>query len=1150
MRVSADKLVLSPTDLAAFLGCRHRTGLDMAAARGALTRPHFDDPKLELLFARGDLHEAAYIDSLRTDDRSVVDLKGEMDSVKAARHTIEAMEAGADVIVQATFLEPEWHGRADVLERVPMPSRFGAWSYQVTDTKLARETRPGAILQLCLYSEMLTKIQDLAPEFFHVVTPDPVTPRESYRFEDYRAYFRLVRDQLLATAVQSADAVTAAYYPEPVDLCESCAWFSVCAAKRRQDDHLSLVAGISRVQRRELEAHDAGTLTALASLPLPIPFKPARGTTDGFGRVREQARVQLASRDLDVPVFEHLPVEPGFGLTRLPDPSPGDLFLDLEGDLFAREGGREYLFGVVSLDPDGTARYQAYWGVNDTDERRAFEAVMDLIAASQAVHEGMHVYHYAPYEPSAFKRLMGRYATHEAELDGLLRGERLVDLYGVVKQGLRVGADRYSIKNLEPLYGYVRGVDLRQAGRYIKAMEVALESSNTEALVPEVWAGVEAYNRDDCLSTFHLRNWLEERRAALEAEGTAVPRPQQAEEEAPAVVDERAARVEALRARLIGGLPAEAADRSAEQQSRWILAYLLDWHRREAKAGWWEYYRLRDLPDPELLDEAKAVAGLEFVDRVELVLSKRNKPTGSVVDRYRFPIQEFEISVGDKLELRDEKGFGEVQSVDRAERTIDVKKGPTQADNHPSSAFVHDQVRTQVMEDALYAIADRVASAGTLATVAGEPDRAGRDLLLAGAPRLVGGMFDGTDSSVAAAIRAVLALDESVLAIQGPPGSGKTYAGARMICALVRAGKKVGVTANSHKVIRNLLDAVAVAASKEGLTIALGHKRGDESDVGAGFVVEFDKNPEAVTALASGEVQVLGGTAWLWARSEFAQTVDVLFVDEAGQLALANAVAVSQAARSLVLLGDPRQLEQPTKGSHPDGVGVSALQHILGGAATIPANRGVFLPTTRRLAPPICGYTSEIFYEGKLSPMKGLENQVLVEAGGFSGSGLWLAAVEHDSNRNYSDEEAVVIERLVRQLTARGVKWTNARKEAAAVTGAEILVVSPYNAQVSRLAERLKPLGVEVGTVDKFQGREAPIVIYSMATSRPEDAPRGMEFLYSPNRFNVATSRALCAAILVASPRLFEPECRSPRQMKLANALCRFRELASSVSRG
>jgi uncharacterized protein len=395
-------------------------------------------------------------------------------------------------------------------------------------------------------------------------------------------------------------------------------------------------------------------------------------------------------------------------------------------------------------------------------------------------------------------------------------------------------------------------------------------------------------------------------------------------------------------------------------------------------------------------------------------------------------------------------------------------------------------------------------------------------------------------------VRLVGHLDRSYLAIQGPPGSGKTYAGARMILALVQAGKKVGVTAVSHKVIVNLLDAVRRQAAQDGVSVALGRKCKDEDDPGEG-IAGYGSNSKAMEALQSGDIDVLGGTAWLWASDEATASVDVLFVDEAGQMSLANVLAVSQATNSLVLLGDPQQLEQPQKGSHPDGVDVSALQHVIGGEQTMPPERGIFLPETWRLAPAICRFTSEVFYEGKLSERPDLAHQRLTGASPFDGAGLWLVPVEHTGNQNASLEEVDVVAGIVSRLLSPGSQWVDKHGAVHRLRPADLRIVSPYNAQVSRLAERLADRGVPVGTVDKFQGQEAPVVIYSMATSRPEDAPRGMEFLYSLNRLNVATSRARCAAIIVASPALLEPECRTPRQMQLANALCRFRELAVEV---
>jgi uncharacterized protein len=275
----------------------------------------------------------------------------------------------------------------------------------------------------------------------------------------------------------------------------------------------------------------------------------------------------------------------------------------------------------------------------------------------------------------------------------------------------------------------------------------------------------------------------------------------------------------------------------------------------------------------------------------------------------------------------------------------------------------------------------------------------------------------------------------------------------------------------------------------------------------------------------------------------------VLFVDEAGQMSLANVLAVSLATKNLVLLGDPQQLEQPQKGTHPDGVSVSALEHVLGGAKTMPVERGILLPETWRLAPAVCAFTSEMFYEWKLHPRPGLENQRLAGTGGFDGAGLWWASVEHDGNQTSSVEEVELIARIVERLLAPGATWVDGDGVSRRLTASEVLIVAPYNAQVNRLSERLAALGVRVGTVDKFQGQQAPVVIYSMTTSRPEDAPRGMEFLYSLNRLNVATSRARCAAIVAASPALLEPECRTPRQMQLVMARRRGWHLPRSTSR-
>ena len=1137
MRIANNSLDLSASDLSHFLGCRHRTALDLAVAQGLRDAPSWVDPALVLLQERGLKHERQYVEKLHEQGLRSIDLStGSVD--EALAKAIDAMRAGFDVIIQPALRDGRWLGRPDILRRIEGRSAFGSWSYEVVDTKLAKETRGGTILQLALYSDLLQRVQGASPEQFHVVTPDPTSPVQSFRVQDFAAYFRFVRSRLEGTVLEDPNAIAAVSYPEPVEHCDVCRWWSNCNKRRHDDDHLTLVAGISRLQTRELEHVEIKTLAKLGTLPIPLRFSPRRGTAETYLRVREQARIQLLGRTERQPVHELLPISPDQGLTRLPAPSPGDVFLDLEGDPFVGTGGREYLFGLLTVPADRVIAYTAHWAQSDAEERTAFETAVDFILKLWDANPAMHVYHYAPYEPSAFKRLMGRHATREAEIDRMLRGKLFVDLHAIVKHSLRASVEKYSIKDLEVFYGFKRGVALEDARTNLRLVEWALELGGADAITFDVQAAVEGYNRDDCESALRLREWLEQLRTEVERKGTAVPRPK-AEDPSPSeAIDERAGRVKAMIEALTADVPVDGAARTEEQQSRWLLAYLLDWHRRELKAPWWEFFRLRDLDESELFDERAAIAGLRFVKRI-------GGTARNPIDRYAYPPQDTDVDDGDEVHLPDGEDFGTVDRIDRAARSVDIKKRGAQGDVHPAAFFAHSVVRSDELAEALYRIAEDVARDGM---IEGVQYRAGRELLLSRSPKVREGVFQARDGETAVefAARIGAGLDETVLAIQGPPGAGKTLTGARMICELVRSGLRVGITAVSHKVIRNLVDAVIKEARASGIAVSVVQKVPAKSD-SPSEIVEVTGNPDVLARLCDGSARVAAGTAWLWARAEFHNAVDVLFVDEAGQMSLANVLAVSQAARSVVLLGDPQQLEQPQQGSHPEGTDVSALEHILQGHKTIPPDRGIFLPETWRLPPSICAFTSEVFYEGRLRSVAGLEGQVLVGSSFFEGAGLWVVPVEHEGNQNNSIEEADAVDRIVSSLLCDGSRWIDKGGEAHPLMPHDILVVAPYNAHVALLGERLASKGVRVGTVDRFQGQQAPVVIYSMAISTPEDAPRGMEFLYSLNRLNVATSRAQCACILVASPRLFEPDCKTPRQMQLANALCRYLELARAV---
>jgi predicted RecB family nuclease len=1127
MRSVGSAIELSAADLIGHLGCRHLTQLDLAVATGKEKAPKIWDPLLELLWERGLAHERSYIEHLDASGFKIARIDGFGIEPKQLKDTGDAMRAGVPIIVQGALAHGRWRGRPDVLKRVERPSTLGAWSYEVIDTKLARETKSGTILQLCLYSDLLTAAQGAAPVQMHIVSPWSEFQPQLFRTADYAAYYRLVRARLEDAITEGAQVRT---YPDPKEHCDICRWRLQCDAKRRVDDHLCLVAGISKLQINELKNRGVTTTTALAGLPLPLQWKPERGSAQTYERIREQARLQVEARTKGVPVHEVLKPQPGFGLSRLPEPSPGDIFLDFEGDPFVGERGLEYLLGYVTIGDGGELGYTSLWSLSREAEKRNFERFVDWVTDRWRQYPGLHIYHFAPYEPAALKRLMGRYASREEEVDRMLRASLFVDLFAVVRHAVRAGVESYSIKQLEQFYDFKRAADLPDANRALASVQACLELGEPEAIGAAEKAVVQAYNQDDCVSTQALRDWLEGIRSTLIKGGEDVARPAPGDADPTEAISDWQKKIEELSGRLTADVPADIEARTNEQQARWLLANVLDWHRREAKAVWWEYFRLSALSCDELIDEPDAISGLSFVETV-------GGTAKAPVHRYAFPIQDTDLRGGEDLRNCGGEKLGKLEEISFDDRTVDIKKRVDTAGEHPEAMFAHRVVETNAQADALVGIGEWAAGQGI--STAGEY-QAGRDLLLRAPPAMGGDLMRRPEeTALEAAIRIAPKL-RGVLPIQGPPGAGKTYIGARMICELVDQGARIGITANSHKVIRNLLDEVLKVADEKNLKLSAIQKVSDPED-SKGRLVCTTRNGDVFDALGTSS-QVAAGTAWLWARPEAVGTVDVMLVDEAAQMSLANVLAISHAGPSVVLLGDPRQLDQPMQGSHPEGTDVSALDHLLERGLTIHGDRGLFLEETWRLHPDICRFTSEMFYENRLQARPGLENQRIISAGPVQGSGLRLLPVAHSGNQSSSPEEADQVRTLVRALLESKSEWVDMSGKSKPLTINDILIIAPYNAQVFELQERLQ--GARIGTVDKFQGQETPVVIYSLTTSTQADAPHGMEFLYSLNRLNVATSRARCICVLVASPDLFEPECRTPRQIQLANAFCRYRELA------
>jgi uncharacterized protein len=674
---------------------------------------------------------------------------------------------------------------------------------------------------------------------------------------------------------------------------------------------------------------------------------------------------------------------------------------------------------------------------------------------------------------------------------------------------------------------------------------------------------IESYNHDDCASTRSLRSWLEARRTEVLADGETVERPARIEKENSRQLTDWLQKVEYLRNRLMDGLPTDPEARTPGHRARQLLADLLDWHRRKEKPAWREYFRVRQLTADECFDESAPIGRLGSEQRLGLSASKKSQ-----LYAYPFPAQEYKIRAEDHVECPvTQQALGEVVEVRRDENLVVVKRTGTLTETPVALAKVPQDFRPGALQEALAEIAESFAASGfgldRITDEWGEPEvtyPSARALLLRDPPRLAPGvpLAIPEESTEVAAVRVAPALRQTVLAIQGPPGAGKSYTGARMVLDLLRRGKRVGITATSHKVIGTLLAKVQDAADEANVAV---HSVQKVTTVDQGFVhprnqierksgAPFETRASNARAQNPGRGELLAGTPHLWADKGMRSRVDVLLIDEAGQFSLANGLAVSVAADSLVMLGDPQQLAQPDQGTHPPGADASALGHLLNEEDTILADRGIFLDRTWRLPPSIASFTSRHFYASRLGAHPDCARQRLCAAGPasrFDGAGLYFEKVEHASNVSSSPEEAARVVDLVQKFLEAATTWVDRDGIERRLTIEDILVVAPYNLQVQLIRQELgkaKLSADRVGTVDKFQGQEAPVVIYSMTTSSAEDVPRGFDFLFDLRRLNVATSRAQAAAIVVASPKLLDAECKTPEQMRLVNAFCATIEVA------
>ncbi|MDP2109201.1 MAG: TM0106 family RecB-like putative nuclease [Thiobacillus sp.] len=1114
-----DAISFSASDLVGFLECPHRTTLDLINLDTPLDRAAPDE-QVELIQDKGFAHEASYLDSLRTGSVRLIELSSSSGFAENLAATRNAMTEGADIIFQAALAHNAFMGYADFLRRIATPSDLGAWSYEVVDTKLAHRPKPKFMIQLAHYSQLLESAQGKRPGHMHLVFGNRT--ERGFRVGDYTHYYQRLQQRFDAFLTERPPTA-----PEKCDACGFCDWRERCAAEWEANDHLNRVANIGKTQIKRLHQQGINTLAQLGGLS-PKAVVPGM-QAETLARLRAQAALQQRKRETGENQLEFLPrnADAKTGLDRLPSPDEGDLFFDMEGDPL-HEGGLEYLFGV-HIRENGAWVFRDFWAHNRQQEKMAFADFVDFVSNRLSDYPKAHIYHYAHYEPTALKRLMSLHGIREAEIDQLLRQGKFVDLYKVVREAIRVSEPRYSIKNLETFYMDKRESEVTSAGASIVYYEKWRQTGDDDLL-----RKIRDYNEDDCRSTYLLHDWLISLKPQATTKMDLAP-VQDTKAEKSDKIREHEARLAVYEEKLLAGVPEDSTTWNGEQHLRVLMAQLLDFHRRAAKPAWWALFARRDMDEEELADDAECIAGLRL-----LPVAQSETGKGMSVATYRYPEQEFKLREGGTcLRTDTTQGLGTLDAIDEDNRTVTIRIGKGKETPPAVSISAGGPIDTTPIKEALFRLADGLLEGkGKFA--------AALDFLRKAAPRIQGHepgqpIIDDSRDALAQIVEAVANLDHSTLFIQGPPGAGKTYTGSHVIAELMARGYRVGVSSNSHKAIHNLLEGVEKRAKERGLEFQGIYKasRTLGSEFESHRILSMHSNADVFENLSEPQFQLFAGTAWLFSDPDFEERLDYLFIDEAGQVATANLVAMATSTRNIVLLGDQMQLAQPIQGVHPGESGHSALDFLLEGRATIPPDQGVFLATTWRMHPDVCRFISDAVYESRLHPEpKNAEQRLLLTPNAHPAlrpTGLVFVPAIHDACSQRSEEEAEIILSLYQNLLAQRYRDREGLEHP--MTTENILVVAPYNMQVN-LLRRTLPEDARVGTVDKFQGQEAEAVIVSMATSNGDTLPRYIEFLYSKNRLNVAISRARCLALLVASPALADIPCGTVEQMGLVNLMC------------
>ena len=1136
MRFYDHQMTFSPTDLVRFFESEFSSYMDhfekiISENLRKKLGVHRDplNPLYSLIIEMGNQHEKNMISKIEK-TKSVTKIETDRSNRKASiEQTLSAMKKGAESIYQAAIQKDIIFGYADLIVKTKGKSLLGDHYYIPYDFKLSRNPKPTALIQLCCYCDILNSLQGVLPPSFIVVTKDGTS--HSFKTDDFFYFYQFLKKQFLLYHSH----LSTEHIPIPSKTAEHRDWSTFARKRLHTLNDISLIAGIRSVHIELLRKKNIKTLSELTQKKdlniKGIPKNTLRVLID-------QAWIQLGSIGKTKPEFKLLPHSgERRGLELLPLENKADVFFDMEGYPLLGKEGLEYLYGnTIEEDP----KYISFWAANEQEEVNTFKKWLDWVYERWQQNPGMHIYHYGHYEVSTIKRLMGKYGIGEQKIDDMLRNSVFIDLHRIVIQSLRIGIFSYSIKEVEKLYAQKRDTDI-QYGDHAAYLFSQFLNSNDEIEKSPFLAEIKTYNQEDCFSVKKLCQFLWNLQKKhnipyipFQEEGIEKYKPKNIKQECQTKAKE-----------LLSQVPLQKRNLHLSQVEKDlyisnILAHLLEFHIREDKPGWWDYFLRLDMKEEEMLEDRNTIVSCSLVS--------------SSYGKYKIQFekdQEISFDIGSTVSILENSIWETYTILD-----LDLLNGflllkPKRYHNIPSDKkFTLISEKNDFYKKNIFSSLLKTANHFSSQSPYFGLKKGIHDLLLKKSPDLSDskGVFISNNDQLLEEISSlILNLKDSVFCIQGPPGCGKTYTAAHIILKLIKEQKRIGITANSHKAILNILKTIN---DQEKISFKC-QKVIDSRNKTEEQLFFKDMSIELTT---SGEVdlkaQLVGGTTFFFSRPNQESMYDYLFVDEASQVSLANIVAAGRATKNIILIGDQNQLDQPIQSSHPGESGLSALTYYTDGDTTISKEKGIFLPVSYRMHPSICNFISRRFYNEKLKSHPTTTHQKIIFPNSFKvenlssenqklllpESGLFFTPVEHSGNAHSSIEEAKMISYIYKKLLK--AKWVYRNKEIKPITTQDILIVSPYNFQVACLKKELKIEEARIGTVDKFQGQEAPICILSLASSTIHSAPRGISFLLNKNRLNVALSRARCLSIIVGSKNLVDTSLYSVPNLQLMNLWC------------